>query len=40
MTAMPGAVPVWDRFVRVFHWALVSCVLANFFITEAGETLH
>lgn len=31
---------VWDPLVRVFHWALVTCVLANYFVTEAGETLH
>jgi cytochrome b len=31
---------VWDRFVRIFHWSLVGCILANFFINEAGETLH
>lgn len=34
------AVPVWDRFVRLFHWSLVSCVLANAFVVEEGETLH
>jgi cytochrome b len=36
----PRAVPVWDRFVRLFHWGLVSCVLLNFFIVDDGETLH
>lgn len=40
--ATPGlaAVPVWDRFVRVFHWSLVACVLLNFFVVEEGETAH
>lgn len=32
--------PVWDRFVRVFHWTLVGCVLLNYFLLEAGETPH
>lgn len=32
--------PVWDRFVRVFHWVLVSCVLLNQFVLEEGETPH
>jgi cytochrome b len=32
--------PVWDRFVRAFHWTLVGCVLLNFFVLEAGETPH
>lgn len=31
---------VWDRFVRVFHWGLVSCILINYFIIDDGETLH
>jgi len=31
---------VWDRFVRVFHWALVSCILFNYFVMDDGETLH
>ena len=31
---------VWDRFVRFFHWSLVSCVLANYFLVDDGETLH
>jgi len=25
---------VWDIFVRAFHWALVICVIANFFVRE------
>lgn len=31
---------VWDRFVRIFHWALVICIVLNFFVLEAGETPH
>lgn len=31
---------VWDRFVRLFHWSLVSCVLLDFFVIDDGETLH
>ena len=33
-------IPVWDRFVRVFHWTLVGCILVNYFIMDDGETLH
>lgn len=37
----PGTrVPVWDVFVRCFHWSLVGCVLANQFVLEAGELAH
>lgn len=32
--------PVWDRFVRLFHWSLVACVLLNYFVIEDGEWLH
>jgi len=32
--------PVWDVFVRLFHWGLVGCVLLNFFVVDDGETLH
>lgn len=35
-----AGVRVWDRFVRTFHWALVSCVLVNYFVVDDGETLH
>lgn len=34
------AVPVWDPFIRVFHWSLVSCVLLNQFLLEEGEKPH
>lgn len=36
----PGAVRVWDRFVRFFHWTLAGCVLVNFFVLDDGDTLH
>jgi cytochrome b len=32
--------PVWDRFVRVFHWSLVSCVVFNYFVLNDGKTTH
>lgn len=34
------SVPVWDLFVRLFHWALVGCVLTNYFWLDDGEDLH
>ena len=33
-------VPVWDPFVRIFHWSLVLCVVLNYFVLEEGETAH
>lgn len=36
----PDAIPVWDRFIRLFHWSLVACVLINFFLVDDGKTLH
>ena len=33
-------VAVWDRFVRLFHWSLVGCVLINAFLLDDGETVH
>jgi cytochrome b len=38
--AVPPAQPVWDRFVRVFHWSLVSCVVFNYFVLNDGKTTH
>jgi cytochrome b len=40
--AAPRGAPVavWDRFVRVFHWSLVACVLLNQFVLEEGEAPH
>ena len=36
----PGSQPVWDLFVRVFHWSLVACVLLNYAVVEEGGWLH
>lgn len=36
----PAAIYVWDPFVRIFHWSLVTCVLLNQFVLEEGETAH
>ena len=35
-----AAEQVWDRFVRVFHWSLVSCVLLDYFVIDDGKVLH
>ena len=34
------ALPVWDRFVRIFHWSLVVCVLLNFSVLGDGDAPH
>jgi len=36
----PSSIRVWDPFVRLFHWSLVSCVLLNFFVIDDGEEIH
>ena len=38
--ALDQPVKVWDPFVRLFHWSLVSCVLLNQFVLEEGEAPH
>ncbi|PXW99437.1 cytochrome b [Sphaerotilus hippei] len=39
-TLPAGPVRVWDRFVRVFHWSLVTCVVLNYFVIDDGEAVH
>lgn len=41
-TVLPPGRPVraWDRFVRVFHWTVVVCVVGNLFVFEDGERTH
>lgn len=38
--ASTSSVKVWDPFVRIFHWSLVTCIVLNQFVLEAGETAH
>ncbi len=33
-------IKVWDLPVRLCHWALAACVLANLAFTESGSNLH
>lgn len=46
MPTSPSAAPtthsvkVWDPFVRIFHWSLVTCIVLNQLVLEAGETAH
>ena len=40
MSMESAAIPVWDRFVRLFHWGLVTCVLVNYFVIDDGEAVH
>lgn len=40
VTPMEQHRPVWDRFVRVFHWTVVTCVVLNYFVLEQGEWQH
>ena len=35
-----ASIRVWDRFVRLFHWSLVACILVNYFVLDDGEDLH
>lgn len=39
-TLTAQTVHVWDRFVRIFHWSLVICVMLNFFVIDNGKTVH
>ncbi|MFM0515679.1 cytochrome b, partial [Paraburkholderia sp. RL17-373-BIF-A] len=32
--------PVWDLFVRVFHWGLVGAFSGAYVLSEDGGTLH
>lgn len=40
MPATLQAIPVWDRFVRLFHWALVTTIVVNHFWLDDGEDIH
>lgn len=33
-------VKIWDLPVRLSHWGLAACVLANLAVTEEGSPVH
>jgi cytochrome b len=35
-----ATVPVWDRFVRAFHWSTAALVLVAYLTTDNGRELH
>lgn len=37
---LAGSVPVWSRFVRLFHWSLVAGVAGTWITSEVGRPLH
>ena len=37
---MVQKVMVWDLFVRLFHWSLVTIVVLNLFVVSEGSTIH
>lgn len=39
-TAATESPIVWDAFIRLFHWGLVTCMVLNLMVLEAGETAH
>lgn len=38
--ARPASEKIWDPFVRVFHWTLVSCFAANALFVDDESDLH
>ena len=34
---MQSSVPVWDPFVRIFHWSVAVAFIACRFATEGGD---
>ena len=32
--------PVWDPLVRIFHWTLATCFIADYLLTEGNGAIH
>lgn len=33
-------IPVWDPLVRIFHWTLATCFIADYLLTEGNAAIH
>ncbi|MCB1858242.1 MAG: cytochrome b/b6 domain-containing protein [Gammaproteobacteria bacterium] len=40
MTSSSREIPVWDIFVRLFHWSVVTLFLLDFWVLEEHSSLH
>jgi len=36
----PSMIPVWDPLVRIFHWTLATCFIADYLLMEGNDPIH
>lgn len=39
-TDAPKKIKVWDIFVRIFHWSIVTGFIVEMFLTDEGKSIH
>lgn len=40
MTSAAREIPVWDMFIRLFHWSVATLFLLDFWVLEEGDPPH